>query len=410
MCKKKIIYIICLIFYLIIVFITEIFYRDKLYNFSVEYEQKIKQKGFLHYFYFFWSYIFIYGMLLIGVIIVMLLYPLNILFCYITIVITLIFTMCLLKSIYINSRPYWDIYNNNNLDKFPTECDGGFGNPSGHSLMSTSFLCLWYLFINSNPIKKYKKNLQIFIKSITLFITIICILSVTFSRIHRQIHSFNQIIFGTLLGISVFFTFCFIIEFDKIKPNDFINILDKYKYFIIPILLILFSISVILGYTRHNNKEAEYQKVLKKYCKFRKEQIFGINTAYHSGVIFIVIGCYLGLLFLKYKISKIYLINDYIFYYWNKGPILNTLKIALFSFVLPVIPLIIIFMTPYELFALKFVFEVLLYFWYGFASMGVCFYYGCIFFTNENLFKSNFYFQKCIKFNILNNKKKTIIK
>ena len=353
MCKKKIIYIICLIFYLIIVFVTEIFYRDKLYEFSVKYEKKIKQEGFLHYFYFFWSYIFIYGMLLIGAIIVMLLYPINIFFCYITIIITLIFTMCLLKSIYINSRPYWNIFydiykeinNYNNLDKFPTECDGGFGNPSGHSLMSTSFLCLWYLFINSNPIKKLKKNLQIFIKCIFLFITIVCILSVTFSRIHRQIHSFNQIIFGTLLGISVFFTFCFIIEFDKIKPDDFINTLDRYKYFIIPILLILFSISVILGYTRHNKDEADYQKVLKIYCKYRKEQIFGINTAYHSGVIFIIIGGYLGLLFLKYKISKIYLINEYIFYYWNKGPILKTLKIALFSFALPVIPLIIIFMT-----------------------------------------------------------------
>jgi membrane-associated phospholipid phosphatase len=166
MCKKKKIYIICLIFYLIIVFVTEIFYRNKLYELSVEFEEKINQKGFLHYFYFFWSYIFIYGMLLVGTIIVMFLYPINILFCYLAIIITLTFTMCLLKSIYINSRPYWDIFNenyknitNNNIDKFPTECDGGFGNPSGHSLMSTSFLCLWYLFINSNPIKKFKKNL-----------------------------------------------------------------------------------------------------------------------------------------------------------------------------------------------------------------------------------------------------------
>ena len=313
--------------------------------------------------------------------------------------------MCLLKSIYTNSRPYWDIFNNmtknnNTLDKLPTECDGGFGNPSGHSLLSTSLLSLWYLFINSKSIKKFKKCIQIFIKCITLFITIICILSVTFSRIHRQIHSFNQIIFGTLLGIAIFFTFCFIIEFDKINPNEFIIILDKYKYFIIPILLFLFSLSVTLGYTRHNKNETEYQEVLKKYCNFRKEQIFGINTAYHSGIIFVVIGAYLGLLFLKYKISQIYSINENIFYHWNKGSKMKTLKIALFSFVLPVIPLINIFVTPYELFALKFVFEVFLYFWYGFASMGFCFYYGCLFFTNENIYKKNFYFQQCSRFNI----------
>ena len=109
------------------------------------------------------------------------------------------------------------------------------------------------------------------------------------------------------------------------------------------------------------------------------------------------------MLFLKYKISKIYLINDFIFYNWNKGSKLKALKIALFSFALPVIPLTIIFITPYELFALKFVFEVLLYFWYGLASMGVCFYYGCLFFTDENIYKSNYHLQQCIRFNILNN-------
>ena len=387
---KKKIYIFCLLIYLAIVFGTEILYRKKLYELSVEYEEKIKQEGFFHYFYFFWSYIFIYGMLFIGTVIVMLFYPITVLFCHLSMILSLIFTMCFLKSIYSNSRPYWDIYHNNfnGTDiSDPTECDGGFGNPSGHSLMSTSFLCLWYLFINSKYVRNFRRTSRLFIQFISLLITIACILLVTFSRIYRQIHSFNQILFGTLLGISVFFTFCFIIEYNKIEPANLVNTLDKCKYIIIPILLILFAISVILGFTINNKNEEDYLKVLEKYCNYREEQIFGKNTAYHSGVIFIVIGGYLGILFLKYKINQNYLNNEDMFYHWNKGTKLKTLEIAAFSFILPAIPLISILFVPYRIFELKFILEVILYCWYGFAAFGLCFYYACILFTKENIKK-----------------------
>ena len=47
--NKKQIFILCLIIYLIIVFVTEIFYRNKLYDKSVEYIENIKQDGFFHY-------------------------------------------------------------------------------------------------------------------------------------------------------------------------------------------------------------------------------------------------------------------------------------------------------------------------------------------------------------------------
>lgn len=65
--KKKKTYIIFLIIYLGIVFGTEVAYRNALYNYSVDYEEKIKQSGFMHYFSFFWSYIFIYGFMFISI-------------------------------------------------------------------------------------------------------------------------------------------------------------------------------------------------------------------------------------------------------------------------------------------------------------------------------------------------------
>ena len=213
--KKKKAFCILLIIYYFIILGTEILYREKLYEISVKFEEKLKQSGFLHGFFFFWSYIFIYGMMVIATIIVMLYYPYNVMICYIANELCLIIIMCLLKSIYANSRPYWEIYNKKfkeeEFETYPTECDGGFGNPSGHSLMSTSFLSFWYLLINSKYLRQFQRRWKNCLSIFSLLLVIICIGGVTFSRIYRQIHSINQIILGTLIGIGIFFLFCFII-------------------------------------------------------------------------------------------------------------------------------------------------------------------------------------------------------
>ena len=108
--NKKLIFIICLIIYLIAAFVTEKFYRNKLYEKSIEYIEKIKQNGFFHYFYFFWSMIFLYVMMAVGILLTFIFYPINIFYCHLSVEIFFIFIMCILKSLYSNSRPYWDIY------------------------------------------------------------------------------------------------------------------------------------------------------------------------------------------------------------------------------------------------------------------------------------------------------------
>ena len=175
--------------------------------------------------------------------------------------------MCLLKSIYRSPRPYWDIYLNKLLMEEdvnePTECDGEFGNPSGHSLLSTYVLNLWYLFINSGYFNNYKKiNTKIIVKYITLIISIVCIFCTTYSRIHRQVHSINQIIHGTLIGLSINFFFCYIIDYKNITPIDFFNYIYIFRFILIPIILILYIVSVVLGFLLHNDDEDLYEPVL----------------------------------------------------------------------------------------------------------------------------------------------------
>ena len=72
--------------------------------------------------------------------------------------------------------------------------------------------------------------------------------------------------------------------------------------------IILYTISLILGLTLHNDKENEYGAILERYCNYAKEKLFGKNTGLNSSIMFIIIGGYIGLLFLNYKIISIILI------------------------------------------------------------------------------------------------------
>lgn len=388
--EKKIIYIIGLIIYLLFAFGSECLYRKKLYDESVDFEEDIDQDGFWHHFFYFWAMIFLYSSMGIGVIVTLFYYPINITFSYFSIPMLLTFTMCMLKSIYANPRPYWDIYyklkKENPYKELPepTECDGGFGNPSGHALISTYLLCLWNLFINSTRFNKLEGTKKIFVKFFTLFLTITFMILIMYSRIQRQIHSFNQVIFGAILGIAIFFIFCYILEINKITTNIFIDILDRFKFILIPIALLLFTISVIVGLKRHNDKEDEYfENVLKEYCDYGRNEVFGKNTAFHSTIIFLLIGGYIGLLFLRYKIRANYPNKEEMFYNWNQGKRVKSVKIALFCFALPMILGSIVVAIPFKYYALKFIASLLFYLTYGFLSMGLLVYYGCLIFRKE---------------------------
>ena len=86
--------------------------------------------------------------------------------------------------------------------------------------------------------------------------------------------------------------------------NEFILLLDIWKFIIIPIGLVLYTISIIVGLTVHNNNEDEYSELLKEICGYKGGyDIFGKNTAIIFSLIFLSIGGYLRFLYLKYKIN-----------------------------------------------------------------------------------------------------------
>ena len=387
--NRKTIFLICLIVYLIIIFSVEFGYRNILYEKSVEYIEKIDQGGFYHYFFFFFSVVYMIAICSVGIFITLFFQPLNIFFCHLSILMLSVFIMCIFKSIYANSRPYWDIYlkwKNEHLPlPKPTECDGEFGNPSGHAVINVYSLYVWHLLMSSDFINRIESNLKKnLVKGVTLLITILFMIGVVYSRIHRQVHSFNQIIHGSLIGLGMFFLICYIFEYNKYNLIDFSNLLDRYKFIIIPILIVLYILSVVFGLTIHNSKEAEYTELLKEICNYDEGKMFGKNTALISSIIFIQIGGYLGILYLRYKINKSNnKIIENIIKKWNKGKVLHIIGIALFSFALPSVLLLPFVLIPDSLYVLKFILFLICNLFYGFLSFGPCF---C--FISEKLKKS----------------------
>jgi len=383
--EKKTLYSLGLAIYLLFVFLSEIAYRNGFYNASVEYIKEIEQGGFLEYFYVFWGLIVFYGIIGAGIFITLVFYPLNIFIVYLLYEVILIFLMCLLKSLYASPRPYWDILlerKNEGKPLFePTSCEPEYGNPSGHALQATYALCLWHLFIHSKFFKKITGFKQLLVKYSTLAFCIISMILLMYSRVHRQVHSFNQIIFGFLISLGMYFAFCHILELNQMKLHDFLSSLDKYKIITNAIFLILFILSVIFGFSIHNENEEEYTSILTRedVCNFNKDRIYGKNTAYHSTIIFLVIGAYIGILYTRYKIKKNFPRHEKVFYKWNTKGFMILIKMSIISFIIPGTFSALGIFIPYTMYPLKFILGIIFYFIYGFGAFGFCYYYGCVY-------------------------------
>ena len=87
----------------------------------------------------------------------------------------------------------------------PTKCWLEYGNPSGHSITSTSlYLTVWELVCRTN--KAGKK-----MRMISLALTLFTCFMIAFSRIYHGVHTYNQILLGWILGVSLHVFFCHVV-------------------------------------------------------------------------------------------------------------------------------------------------------------------------------------------------------
>ena len=155
--------------------------------------------------------------------------------------------LSLLKSFNHEPRPF------HVSDIKPTKCWLEYGNPSGHSLITSSmYLTFWEMLCRS---KGWLKGSLAHRLSLALVVALMLI--VAFSRIYHGVHTFNQIINGWIWGVGLYVLYCDILHFElcrfvhslKQKPwNELIwNFGTKNFFFIYSLAVSMYFIGSYLN-------------------------------------------------------------------------------------------------------------------------------------------------------------------
>ena len=117
------------------------------------------------------------------------------------------YTMNELKSYYGEPRPYWV-----SDEIVGDRCATGFGNPSGHMLNNVFLwvtVYLHYFYAIGEEQVEYSKGIKITMTSLIIIMTAL----MAKSRVFLGAHTFNEVLYGALLGVTLAF-----IGHYKVKP------------------------------------------------------------------------------------------------------------------------------------------------------------------------------------------------
>ena len=244
------------------------------------------------------------------------------------------YLVSVLKLIYQNPRPY---FLDNDIQLL-VNCDVGYGNPSGHSLVSTVvYLGLWKLISKNKVFKDEKRKIINF--SLLGFI-IFFILCIAFSRLYGGVHSLNQIIYGILLGIGLFILYFYFFKIYNKNHEMFFLFIEENKILLNVIFILAYILIFPLYYFANDKKNKElYLNKIQNHCgadiapsykHFSNESFIG------GSLILMLIGMFNGLLYSKKLMEKMYSTKEYIIINWHRNTfsrkIIRFLIMGIFSF------------------------------------------------------------------------------
>ena len=309
---------IILLLFVIASVVGELFYRQPLFDESIDFELKWRQNawGFTK-----TSYNIItnlggeYGLILY-LIIIYFFFPLTKSFCFMIGVIACTYLDNIMKLWYHDPRPFWE------ESKLHSNCDGGFGNPSGHSFISTFTYLGVYKLLSQTKI--VSKNIWV---EMTLFVfCVLMIIGIVLSRVILGMHSLDQVFYGCSLGLAVYFLLFHILYMQNMKVETFTKLFTSVQNLIIITAIFFISLlSLLLSYllidftaVTDKYKESLFTSCPqyfddKQYRRFQNDGFFGGLT------LFCLMGAYYGQYFLWYKMHSQYgenrdeLINKWVY-------------------------------------------------------------------------------------------------
>ena len=292
----------------IILFIIEFFYRDPLFQYSIDFEKKWQENATKETITTFKIFTKIGGEYLMAVPIIIVLWFFTLIKSYVYL---MGFIFCLqfhsmMKIWYGNKRPFWQ-----DPSLYKGICDGGFGNPSGHSI-TTSFLYLSIFFYYTQA-KVTRDKYKILI--IILLFCLFWIVMILLSRIILGMHSVNQVIYGTSLGLIISSFILIVFKIHQLPVSIYKKFFREKKYIYIILSILCVFIIITIANVFIFNKGFDYDKyndILDKLCekKVPKYRRFNLDGLFGSITILALLGMYLGQIVFWYLIENKYKFNE----------------------------------------------------------------------------------------------------
>lgn len=307
--------IISLTIYLLAIFVFEMIYRNYLFDKSLIWEKNFQESEYNSYDSFFriitefGAKITFLPMLLL----VFYVFPLNKSYLFFSILLYANYLVNTFKMFYGSPRPSWI---DSTLNK---ACDGGYGNPSGHSFCSmATYLSLWHICTDN----KFFVTKRIF-RSFLLLCTICLIAMIMTSRIYLGVHSINQILFGMSLGFALYYLFFHIISLQKLHGKAFFDLFASKKNNLL--FFLLFSILIFIAcfiylHVETERDDSQWENILKYTCSSinTKLKSFKKEGLYSSLAIFALFGMHYGVTFIVFIARTKYTHKDDFINAWNK--------------------------------------------------------------------------------------------
>ena len=287
----------------IITIISEIMYRDALFEFSLDFEEEWQENSPKQIIKFFKIITKFGGEYLMAM-------PILFILCFFSLIESSIYVFGLIFVLHFHSmmkiwygdiRPFWK-----NKDLFQDICDGGFGNPSGHSISSTYLYLMLFIYLSQTKLlyKRYIIQTLLFLLLLTWIVLIIL------SRLILGIHSINQVIYGSTLGLIVVLLISVVFKLHQMPVIYYKKFFKEKIYISIIFSLILFLsiFSIISNFVFDNKSEIrKYEKVLNEKCQDLPEyRKFNLDGLFGSFIIFGLLGMYSGQIVFWYLIDNNY--------------------------------------------------------------------------------------------------------
>ena len=286
---------------LFISIILDLIFKESLFKYSLTYEQNLQNslsKSAITFF----NIISITGnglFIAIGLIFILCYFPLIQLVLISFGLIFMVYLTDIMKLIYNDPRPFWL-----NTILFQGKCETSYGNPSGHSLIAFYFYLSFAYYLCKNNYMKFNRIIKISIYIIAIILSVLT----AFSRLVLGVHSLDQVLYGSFLGIFAFLIFTFIFRVYDMPLNHYLKLYRNKRYinvFILSNIIMLILPFILYSLIDIKKDKAKFDLAVDKKCPgIETYKLYSKNCLAESLIILLLSGIYLGQFIFWYLISK----------------------------------------------------------------------------------------------------------